>query len=65
MLTHCTHPGAAGHLNLTPPVLADWLSPFRACFSVPVWARVLVLVAGAVLAPGKRTVSHTLRIMGD
>jgi hypothetical protein len=64
MLTHCTHPTAAGHLNLTPPVLADWLSPFRACFSAPVWSRILVLVAGAVLAPGKRTVSQALRVMG-
>jgi hypothetical protein len=65
MLTHCTHPDAtAGHLNLTPTVLVDWLSPFRTCFSAPVWSRILVLVAGAVLAPGKRTVSQTLRIMG-
>ena len=64
MLTHCTHPTAAGHLNLTPPVLAEWLSPFRACFSAPVWSRLLVLVAGAVLAPGKRTVSQALRVMG-
>ena len=65
MPTHRTRPGvAAEHPSLTPPVLAGWLSPFRTCFSAPVWSRVLVLVAGAVLAPGKRTVSQALRVMG-
>jgi hypothetical protein len=29
-----------------------------------VWNRILVLVAGAVLAPGKRTVTQVLRVMG-
>jgi DDE superfamily endonuclease len=37
---------------------------FRSCFTAPVWNRVLVLVAGAVLAPGKRTVTQALRVMG-
>ena len=30
----------------------------------PVWSRILVLVAGTVLAPDKRTVSQALRVMG-
>jgi hypothetical protein len=47
-----------------PAILIPWLSVFRPCFSAPVWNHVLVLVAGAVLAPGKRTVSQILRIMG-
>ena len=47
-----------------PPVLAAWLSVFRPCFTAPVWNHVLVLVAGAVLAPGKRTVTQALRVMG-
>lgn len=47
-----------------PVVLVPWLQPFREFFSAQVWDRVLVLVAGAVLAPGKRTVSSALRIMG-
>ncbi len=65
MSTHCTSPGVtASHSGLTPPLLAGWLSAFRDCFTAPVWARVLVLVAGAVLAPGKRTVSQALRVMG-
>jgi len=65
MSIHRTHPGAAAsHSGLTPPILAGWLSAFRDCFTAPVWAHVLVLVAGAVLAPGKRTVSQALRVMG-
>jgi hypothetical protein len=47
-----------------PSLLATWLAPFRDCFTAPVWPRVLVLVAGAVLAPGQRTVSAALRVMG-
>ena len=54
----------ASILPLVPPVLAAWLSVFRPCFTAPVWNRVLVLVAGAVLAPGRRTVTQTLRVMG-
>ena len=62
---HRIHPGvAAGHPNLAPPVLVGWLAVFRDHFSAPVWSRVLVLVAGAVLAPGKRTVTQALRVMG-
>ena len=65
MSTHRTHSGtAASYSDLTPPILAGWLSAFRDCFTAPVWAHVLVLVAGAVLAPGKRTVSQALRVMG-
>ena len=51
-------------LDPTPPLLAGWLAAFRGGFSTPVWSRVLVLVAGAVLAPGQRTVSQALRVMG-
>ena len=65
MPSHRTHPGgAAGRPNPTPPVLVGWLAAFRGCFSAPVWSRVLVLVTGAVLAPGKRTVIQVLRVMG-
>jgi DDE superfamily endonuclease len=55
---------AAPDPHLAPPILAAWLSVFRPCFTAPVWERVLVLVAGAVLAPGKRTVTQVLRVMG-
>src|ERR1700693_1699856 len=57
-----TSPHPAPHL--VPPILATWLSVFRPCFTAPVWNRILVLVAGAVLAPGKRTVTQVLRVMG-
>ncbi|HTU06080.1 MAG TPA: transposase [Trebonia sp.] len=50
--------------HLIPPALLSWLSVFRCCFTAPVWSRVVVLVAGAVLAPGKRTVTQALRVMG-
>jgi len=59
------HPGAvAPDPHLVPPILAAWLAVFRPCFTAPVWNRVLVLVAGAVLAPGQRTVTAVLRVMG-
>jgi len=60
------HPGAttAPDPHLVPAILATWLSVFRPCFTAPVWNRILVLVAGAVLAPGKRTVTQVLRVMG-
>lgn len=65
MSTHRTRTrSAANEANLTPQVLTVWLSGFRDCFTAPVWNHVLVLVAGAVLAPGKRTVSQALRVMG-
>ena len=65
MTTHRIHPGA-GAIAPSPAlaVLSSWLSDFRDCFTAPVWKHVLVLVAGTVLAPGKRTVSQALRVMG-
>ncbi len=47
-----------------PDVLRIWLEPFRGAFTAPTWRLVLVLVMGALLAPGKRTVSACLRITG-
>jgi DDE superfamily endonuclease len=47
-----------------PAILVSWLAVFRPCFTAPVWNHILVLVAGAVLAPGKRTVTQALRVMG-
>src|SRR3712207_6420817 len=40
------------------------LAPFAPLFSKSVWQHVQVLVAGAILAPGRRTVSSVLRAMG-
>ena len=40
------------------------LAPFAPLFSKRVFRHVQVLVAGAILAPGKRTVASALRAMG-
>ena len=47
-----------------PQCLRDWLQALRPCFTAPSWEHVLVLVMGAVLAPGKRTVTACLRMTG-
>ena len=44
--------------------LAGWLRPFSTLFTRPTWSRALVLVAGAILAPQRRTVSAALRATG-
>jgi hypothetical protein len=40
------------------------LAPFAQLFSDRVWLHAQVLVVGAILVPGKRTVSSCLRVMG-
>lgn len=50
--------------DTVPQVLHDWLLPWRPCFTAPSWEYVLVLIMGALLAPGKRTVSACLRMTG-
>ena len=40
------------------------LQPFAPVFSKRVWQRVMVLVVGAILVPGQRTVASVLRVMG-
>ncbi len=40
------------------------LNHFRPFFSKQIWKLALVLLIGAILAPGKRTVTAVLRIMG-
>ena len=40
------------------------MAPFRRALSKPTWQNALALVAGTVLAPGRRTVSAALRSMG-
>src|SRR4051794_15808534 len=45
-----------------PP--AAWMGPFLAGLTRPTGRHALVLVAGAVLAPGRRTVAAMLRVVG-
>src|SRR5918912_55398 len=47
-----------------PSTMIRALAPFAPLFSERVWRHVQVLLAGAILAPGKRTVSSALRAMG-
>jgi DDE superfamily endonuclease len=47
-----------------PEPLAVWLRPFLADLTTPTWCHALTLVAGAILAPGRRTVAAMLRVMG-
>jgi hypothetical protein len=47
-----------------PAVPDEWMRPFRCHFTAAVWRHVLVLVGGALLAPGRRTVAAALRVMG-
>ena len=47
-----------------PAELASILLAFRPLFSCSIWKRAHNLLLGAILAPGKRTVSSALRVMG-
>jgi hypothetical protein len=47
-----------------PEPLAAWLQPFLAGLTRPTWHNALILIAGAVLAPGRRTVAAMLRVTG-
>jgi hypothetical protein len=50
--------------DAVPEVLRLWLRAFRPHVTGPTWQNLLVLVMGALLAPGKRTVSACLRMTG-
>ena len=65
---HCDDPTSlfpsSSAVPILPPIIISLMAPFRSFFTAPVWEHVLALVSGTVLAPGKRTVSAALRIMG-
>jgi hypothetical protein len=50
--------------SVVAEVLDEWMRPFRCHFTAAVWRHGLVLVGGALLAPGRRTVAAALRVMG-
>jgi len=50
-------------LNL-PTKIMDILSPFAQAFTAPAWRKALILLCGAILTPGRRTVTAALRVMG-
>jgi hypothetical protein len=47
-----------------PIALTSAIGVFAPVFARPVWQHVNVLMPGAVLAPGKRTVTAILQMMG-
>ena len=51
-------------MHALPAAMIQLLAPFTPLFSKRVWPHVQVLLTGAILATGKRTVSATLRATG-
>jgi DDE superfamily endonuclease len=51
-------------MHTLPTAMIQLLAPFALLFSRRVWPRAQVLLVGAILAPGKRTVSSALRAVG-
>jgi hypothetical protein len=47
-----------------PEAIILMLAPFAPLFSHRVWLHAQVLLLGAILAPGARTVTAALRVMG-
>jgi hypothetical protein len=51
-------------LDPLPRRFLSGLAIFADLFTRPTWSNVLVLLAGVILAPGRRTVTSALRILG-
>ena len=47
-----------------PNAILAVLVPFATLFTNPTWRKAQVLLVGAILAPGQRTVAAALRVMG-
>ena len=47
-----------------PDAILPVLHPFATLFTCPTWRKAQVLLVGAILTPGQRTVAAALRIMG-
>ena len=46
------------------PEIVQLLSVFAIVFTAPTWKNALILLFGAILTPGRRTVTSALRVMG-
>src|SRR5512144_756086 len=51
-------------MEVLPVDLMKIIGVFAPLFTAPVWRQVLGLLGGAILVPGKRTVTAVLRVMG-
>ena len=47
-----------------PNAIVPVLHPFATLFRNPTWLKAQILLVGAILAPGQRTVAAALRVMG-
>lgn len=47
-----------------PDAIVPMLIPFATLFRSPTWLKAQVLLVGAILSPGRRTVAAALRVMG-
>ena len=47
-----------------PDAIVPVLHPFATLFRSPTWLKAQILLVGAILPPGQRTVAAALRIMG-
>ena len=47
-----------------PDAIVPVLNPFATLFRSPTWLKAQILLVGAILAPGQRTVAAALRVMG-
>ena len=47
-----------------PNAIVPVLHPFATLFRNPTWLKAQILLVGAILAPGQRTVASALRVMG-
>jgi hypothetical protein len=47
-----------------PDAIVPILIPFVTLFTYPTWRKAQVLLFGAILTPGQRTVAAALRVMG-
>src|SRR5437764_6253173 len=57
-------PRKAIDMRTLPTSMIQVLAPFVPLFSKRVWQHVQVLLAGAILVPGRRTVSAALQVIG-
>ena len=47
-----------------PNAIVPILAPFAMLFTNPTWQKAQLLLVGAILTPGQRTVAAALRVMG-
>ena len=47
-----------------PDAIMSWLQPFSTLFRHSTWMKAQILLVGAILAPRRRTITSSLRVMG-